>query len=259
MRIDKVTSADGESIAIERRGQGKPLLHVHGTGSSRQRWLLTADALGQGRELILMDRRARGGSTDAGSHSIEREFDDIVAVVGHIGGPLDILAHSYGALCTIGAAPRLAKVDRIVLYEPPLNPPGSDIPDRIDQCVAKGDLEGGLRIFLTQVGVTEAEFERLRALPNWPERLTIVPSIPREFRAVRALTFAPEHLGRISTRILLLLGSDSPPYFGEAIELFARGLPNADVEVLHGQKHQAMDTAPALFVETVRRFLDEES
>ena len=259
MNLERVSSTDGTTIAIERTGQGKPLLAIHGTASSRQRWFLTAGALAEGRQLILMDRRGRGDSTDGQSYRIEQEFDDIAAVVAHIGERLDILAHSYGAVCTLGIASRLDLVDRIVLYEPPLNniPPESDLPDRVEACVARGDLEGGLRVFLTHVGVGDDDFARLRELPNWPQRLTIVPTIPREVRAVRSLSFPPDHFGRIATRTLLLLGSDSPPRFGEAIDTLASGLPNARVEILSGQKHQAMDTAPELFVRAVRAFLSQ--
>jgi pimeloyl-ACP methyl ester carboxylesterase len=259
MSLEKIPSTGGASIAIERIGQGKPLLVIHGTASSRQRWFLTAAALGEGRELILMDRRGRGDSTDAKSYSIEHEFDDVAAVVSHIGRPLDILAHSYGAMITLGAALRLPQVDNIVLYEPPLDPlpPDSDLPDRIEACVKRGDLEGGLRLFLTQVGVSEADLAKLRELPNWPQRLTIVPTIPREMREARSLAFSPAHLQKISTRILLQLGSDSPPRFGLAIDVLTKSLPNASVEILPGQKHQAMDTAPALFVKSVRTFFGE--
>lgn len=259
MNLERVSSTDGTTIAIERTGQGKPLLAIHGTASSRQRWFLTAGALAEGRQLILMDRRGRGDSTDGQSYRIEQEFDDIAAVVAHIGERLDILAHSYGAVCTLGIASRLDLVDRIVLYEPPLNniPPESDLPDRVEACVARGDLEGGLRVFLTHVGVGDDDFARLRELPNWPQRLTIVPTIPREVRAVRSLSFPPDHFGRIATRTLLLLGSDSPPRFGEAIDMLASGLPNSRVEILSGQKHQAMDTAPELFVRAVHAFLSQ--
>ena len=259
MSLEKIPSTGGASIAIERTGQGKPLLVIHGTASSRQRWFLTAAALGEGRELILMDRRGRGDSTDGTSYQIEYEFDDVAAVVSHIGKPLDILAHSYGAMITLGAALRLERVDNIVLYEPPLNPlpPESDLPDRIEACVKRGDLEGGLRLFLNQVGVSEADLAKLRELPNWPQRLTIAPTIPREMRAARALSFPPEQLGKISTRVLLQLGSDSPPRFGIAIDELKKSLPNATVEILPGQKHQAMDTAPALFVKSVRTFFGD--
>jgi pimeloyl-ACP methyl ester carboxylesterase len=260
MGLEKVTSPDGASIAIERTGHGKPLLVIHGAASSRQRWFLSAPALGEGRELILMDRRGRGDSSDGSTYRIEHEYDDLAAVVAHIGKPLDILAHSYGALITIGTAHRLRNVDNIVLYEPPLRfapSDAGDLPGQIEACVNKGDLEGGLRLFLKQVGVTEAEVEKLRALPNWPQRLPIVPTIPREMRIASALTFTTEHLGKIGNRILLQLGSDSPPSFGAAIDMLSKALPNATVEILIGQKHQAMDTNPALFATSVRTFLGD--
>jgi pimeloyl-ACP methyl ester carboxylesterase len=260
MGLEKVSSADGASIAIERTGHGKPLLVIHGAASNRQRWFLSAPALGEGRELILMDRRGRGDSTDGSTYKIEHEYDDLAAVVAHIGKPLDILAHSYGALITIGTAPRLQQVDNIIMYEPPLRfvaTDAGDLPGQIEACVRRGDLEGGLRLFLKQVGVTEAEVEKLCALPNWSQRLTIVPTIPREMRVASALTFTTDHLGKINKRILLQLGSDSPPSFGTAIETLSKTLPNAKVEILAGQKHQAMDTNPALFVKSVRTFLGD--
>ena len=114
-----------------------------------------------------------------------------------------------------------------------------------------------MRLFLNQVGVSEADLAKLRELPNWSQRLTIVPTIPREMRAARALSFPSEQLGDISTRVLLQLGSDSPPRFGSAIDELKKGLPNATVEILPGQKHQAMDTAPALFVKSVRTFFGD--
>jgi pimeloyl-ACP methyl ester carboxylesterase len=258
MRLEKIKGSGGATIAIERSGSGKPLLAVHGTASSRKRWFLTAAALGEGRELIVMDRRARGDSSDGTApYAIEQEFEDVAAVVAHIGKPLDILGHSYGALLTIGAAPKLKNVDRIVLYEPPLRPiaPDNDLPEQVQRCVDAGDLEQGLRTFLTHVGVTDADFAKLRELPNWPQRLTIVPTIPREVRAARGLTFSTEHLRAIKTPILLQLGSDSPPHFARAADELVKGLPNATIEILPGQKHQAMDTAPALFVKSVRTFL----
>jgi pimeloyl-ACP methyl ester carboxylesterase len=259
MSLEKVAGSGGVQIAIERTGSGKPLLAIHGTASGRKRWFLTAAALGEGRELILMDRRARGDSSDGPPpYAIEQEFDDVAAVVAYIGKPLDVLGHSYGALLAIGAAPKLRNVDRIVLYEPPLRPiaADNDLPEQIEACVAKGDLEGGLRTFLTHVGATDADFARLRELPNWKERLTIVPTIPREVRAARGLSFSKEHLAAIKAPILLQLGSDSPPHFPRAIDELMQGLPNARREILPGQKHQAMDTAPALFVKSVRTFLD---
>jgi pimeloyl-ACP methyl ester carboxylesterase len=258
MALEKVAGAGGVSIAIERTGSGKPLLAIHGAASSRKRWLLTAAALGAGRELILMDRRARGDSTDARDYSIEREFDDIARVAAHIRKRFDILGHSYGALCTIGAAPKLQNVDRIVLYEPPLRPiaPDDDLPEQIQRCIDSGDPEEGLRTFLAHVGVADTDFAKLRALPNWPERLTVVPTIPREVRAARDLTFSKAHLAAIKTPVLLQLGSDSPPHFARAADELTAGLPNARIETLPGQKHQAMDTAPALFVKSVRAFLE---
>ena len=70
-----------------------------------------------------LDRRGRGGSEDAQPYTIEREFDDVAATVNAIGEPVNVLGHSYGALCALEAALRTDHIRKLVLYEPPIPSP----------------------------------------------------------------------------------------------------------------------------------------
>ncbi|CAH1655249.1 Alpha/beta hydrolase [Hyphomicrobiales bacterium] len=257
--VQLVRSADGAAIAIERTGRGAPLLLVHGTSSKRGRWQPVLARLAADREVITMDRRGRGDSGDRNAYHIEREFEDVARVVEHIGGRVDVLGHSYGAICAIGACRMTASIDRLVLYEPPLGSvrPENPTADLIDERVSKGDLAGGLVAFLSGVlGLSEQQVAAVQALPNWPSRLDVVPTIARELRTVQHFRFAPEELrAAVAHETLLIMGADSQPAFKSAIMMLGETMPNSRVTSLAGQQHQAIDLAPDLFVDAVEPFL----
>ena len=95
----------------------------------------------------------------------------------------------------------------------------------------------------------------LRSLPNWQARVAAAHTIPREMRGSEGYVFEPERFRQLRVPTLLLLGGDSPPFFRAAIESVHATLPNSQIVVLPGQQHTAINTAPALFVGEVLRFL----
>src|SRR5215207_5387940 len=117
--METVTSRDGTPIAYERSGEGPPLVLVHGTTSDHSTWDLVLPELGKLFTVYAMDRRGRGESRDGGGagYDIEREFEDLVALIDSIGEPANLLGHSYGAICALEAALRGPQVRRLVLYE----------------------------------------------------------------------------------------------------------------------------------------------
>ncbi|MGE3148767.1 MAG: alpha/beta fold hydrolase [Pseudorhodoplanes sp.] len=257
--VQSVRSADGTSIAVERTGKGAPLLLVHGTSSSRGRWAPILARLADRQEVITVDRRGRGESGDASAYAIEREFEDIAAIVEDIGGKVDVFGHSYGAICAIGACRMTSHIGRLVLYEPPLGAiaPENTTADAIDACVQRGDLAGGLTAFLSGIlGLSDEQIAAARALPNWPRRLDVVPTIAREIRVVQGFQFSPAELRNIHRRSLLLVGSDSLLAFKSAIAMLGEVMPEASIATLSGQQHQAIDLAPDLLLDAVQPFLD---
>jgi hypothetical protein len=102
----QVTSADQTRIAYRSTGAGTPLVVVHGTTADHTRWRPVLPLLAGSSLVHAVDRRGRGGSGDHPEYAIEREFEDIAAVVRAVrgAGRVDLLGHSYGA-CARSAPP----------------------------------------------------------------------------------------------------------------------------------------------------------
>jgi pimeloyl-ACP methyl ester carboxylesterase len=255
------TSRDGVQIGCEKSGAGPPLVLVHGTTADHTRWAPVLPALRERFTVYACDRRGRGASGDGSPpYEMDREFDDVAAVVDGIGGPVDLLGHSYGALCSLEAAVLAKNLHRLVLYEPPIpagmpfTPPG--VIDRLQALLDAGDREGVVTTFMREVPrVPPEQLDRMRLLPAWQARLGAAGTIPRELRALDDYIFAPEKFQDVKVPVLLLLGGDSPPSFGAALERVQAAVPSARLVVLPGQQHVAIDTAPDLFTREVVAFL----
>jgi pimeloyl-ACP methyl ester carboxylesterase len=258
-----VSSGDGTRIAYWRSGTGPPLLLVHGTVSDHTTvWPLVLPALERRFTVYAMDRRGRGGSGDTPPYDLQREAEDVAAVVDSIGEPVDVLAHSYGGLCAIEASLLTGNVRRLIIYEGVTlhgtNAVRPGVVDRLDARLHAGDIEGMLTAFLREVaGASPEDIELLRSQRDaWAVRLQNAPTIPRELRALEAYTFGPDAFSNLQTATLLLVGEESPPHELEEARGVAAALPDARVVVLPGQQHIAMHTAPELFVAEVVRFLE---
>ena len=189
------TSRDGTRIAYWQSGQGdQPLLLVHGATSDHTRWAPMLDLLEPHASVCAMDRRGRGGSGDAGRYEIEREFEDVAAVVEAVandaGVAVDVFAHSYGALCSLEAALLTPDIRRLALYEaPPASSGGPELGDLLDVLeglVADGRREEATeRFFRDAVGSPEDELEILKATDTWAVRVANVHTVVREVRAAR--------------------------------------------------------------------------
>ena len=262
--MDTITSKDGTRIAYSRSGSGQPLVLVHGTTADHTRWARLLPELEPHFTVYAIDRRGRGGSGDAAEYHIEREFEDVAAVIDAIGEPVFLLGHSYGAICSLEAALLTDKVRRLILYEPPI-PIGepvypAGVPERIQALVDVGDKEAALEVFFREVvRMPEHEFESFRTLPAWRVRVTLAPTIPRELDIERSYSFRPERFAHFSIPTLLLLGGESPSMFRQVIDRVGAALPTSRRTVMAGQQHVAMDTAPKLFLEEITRFLGAQT
>lgn len=251
--MEHVTSKDGTIIRYQRSGAGPPLLLVHGTTADHRRWSTILPQFEQRFTVYAMDRRGRGGSTDAPEYDVLREAEDVAAVLESIGEPALVLGHSYGAVCALEGALLTDNVCRMVLYEPPI-PTGlpmyaPGVPERMQALIDRSELEAALEVFMREVvRMPEHEFKSYRQLPMWNVRIQLAPTIPRELAIDRAYRFDPEKFADFRVPTLLLLGGDSPPLFRQATEAVDSALPNSTVVTLSGQQHIAMDTDPDQFV-----------
>jgi pimeloyl-ACP methyl ester carboxylesterase len=259
--MEHAQSKDGTPVAFERDGAGPPLVLVHGTTGTGKRWTPVLPLLAARFTVYCVDRTGRGGSGEHPQYSLEREFEDVAAVVDAIGEPAHLLGHSFGAICALEAALRTGRLRKLVLYEPPMPtpeaqvfPPGSI--ERMQALLDAGEREAVLTVFFREVnGMPPAEFDKFRASPAWPARVALAHTLPREMRAVESYRFDARRFEQLRVPTLLLLGGESPSYFRAAIEAIEQALPDARTGELAGQRHVAMDTAPQLFADAVLAFL----
>jgi pimeloyl-ACP methyl ester carboxylesterase len=255
-----VRSADGTPIAVWRSGKGKPLVLVHGTTADHTRWAPVLPALDARFAVLSVDRRGRGGSGDAETYAIEREFEDVAAVVEWAGESVYVLGHSYGGVCSLEAARLTDRIEKLVLYEPPLGFVGSppEVVERLDALHDAGEPEEVVSFFMREVvGVPPDEIDFLRSLPSWKARVAAAGTIPREERSNRTYRFDPDRFRGVRVPTLFLEGGDSPEPFKKAAAAVTAALPDCRLVSMPGQRHAAMDTAPELFTAEVLGFLDD--
>ncbi|MGH3369045.1 MAG: alpha/beta fold hydrolase [Nocardioidaceae bacterium] len=240
-----VRSADGTSLAVWVEGRGPALVLVHGSTADHTTFDPFVAVLRDHWTTYAMDRRGFGASGDTGSYSIERDFEDVAAVVDAVaartGGPVALWGHSYGANCAMGGAARTANVHHLVMYEPSLGltyPPGAI--EGTEKALAAGDNNAAIVAVLADIlEMTDEEIDALRAQPLWPVRLAAAPTVPRECRAEEGWTYQPGQFDAIAAPTLLLTGSDSVPLVTKATHDAVAALPHAQLRVLDGHGHFA--------------------
>src|SRR5215216_3966998 len=120
-----VTSEDGTTIAFDRSGKGPALILVGGAFEQRAMDSETAQLaalplLAQHFTVFHYDRRGRGASTDTQPYALEREIEDIEALIDEAGGEAFVFGISSGAALAFEAAIKLpGKIKKLAMYEPP--------------------------------------------------------------------------------------------------------------------------------------------
>jgi pimeloyl-ACP methyl ester carboxylesterase len=261
MDVLEVSSPDGTRIGCEVVGDGPPLLAIHGTTADRQRWAAVRDELAARFRLHLMDRRGRGLSAaeGPGEYALEREADDVRAVVAAIGAPTLVLAHSYGATCALAAATDCPGMARLLAYEPAFGTDAGDVlpaealPEA-EAALARGDRDAALEVFFRRAQLQgDAAIAAMRQTALWQARLAAVHTLPREGRAANA--YRPRGLAAIAPSLRLLLGTESPPNLEASTRAAHAAAPGSELRELPGHAHAAMDGDPALFVAEVEDWL----
>jgi pimeloyl-ACP methyl ester carboxylesterase len=256
-----VRSGDGTRLAVWVEGNGPPLVMVHGSIADHTTFEPFVEVLRRDVTTYAMDRRGFGASGDTPDYAIERDFEDVAAVVDAVakrtGGPVPLWGHSYGANCAMGAAALTGNVSRLVLYEPSLGikyPAGSI--EAAEQALADGDPGRAIVSVLVDIlEMTDEEVAAMRASPLWPVRLAAAPTVPRECRAEERWRYEPGQFAGITAPTLLLSGSASPSVVQRATEDAAAAIPDSRIEVLHGHGHFAHKTDPELVWAIVHRFV----
>lgn len=248
--VEHVASADGTRIGYRTWGRGDPLLFVHGSAATGADWLLVLPLLRERFTVVSMDRRGRGTSDDGPDYAMEREAEDILAVLDASGAQL-LVGHSYGGLCSILAAERTDRLRRLVIYEPPIAISEQGLP-ALDRLIASGDHNAALETFLRFAGAAQEQLDAIRSSPAWPSLVATVPVLSRELHAGAAWR-SPS--GPIDVPTLWLQGTDtkSPAYL-EGLEDLQGAFPDLRQELIPHQTHFGHVFAPEIFASLVVSF-----
>jgi pimeloyl-ACP methyl ester carboxylesterase len=248
-----VTSADGTPIAYTATGSGAPLVIVHGALGFRATDgtdAAVAQALGDRYTTYAFDRRGRGESGDAETYSVQREIDDIGALIENAGGEAAVLAYSSGAVLALEAALAGLPINSLALYEPPLivsdaRPPAKWEP--VLRALAEGRHGDAVALHLVETGMPEELVEPMRSEPFGGGMERLAPTLAYDIAIAGPVeTGDPSVLDRyagITVPTLVMHGGASPQWLADAATALAGVLPNATHKELPGQDHQVSGEA----------------
>lgn len=235
--METVISKDGTAIAFEKTGSGPVLIFVVGAFGDRQTAVPLAQTLKNRFTVIVYDRRGRGGSGDADSYSVNREIEDLQALVEHGGGLAGVFGFSSGAILAVRAAARGCGIDRMMLYDPP--PTGGKaarIRNRLAELVSTGCRGDAVELFQTEaVGIPAEVVAQLRHAPFRSSLEAMAHTLVYESAVLDA--FPVGLTSAVQAPTLVADGCLSPPVVRYAARDLAQSLPDAQYRSLNGMGH----------------------
>lgn len=278
--MNYVTSKDGTRIAFDQSGTGPALILVVGAFNDR----FTGAPLGQQLEghftVFNYDRRGRGDSGDTAPYAVEREIEDLDALINEAGGLAYVFGYSSGALLALRAAASGLAITQLALYEPPLivdaptnavgdsraplstanghvvevsnqRRPSEQLTAQLAELVAAGRRGEAVELFQTKVvGIPVEVVAQFRNAPFWPSLEKIAHTLVYELTIIGDMSLPAAFVNIISTPTLVMVGGASPAFLQDGAKWLANGLPNGQHQILAGQTHDIVPSAVAPAVET---------
>jgi pimeloyl-ACP methyl ester carboxylesterase len=254
--VRQVTSKDGTIIAFDQAGEGPVVILVDGALQYR--------AFGQGMEELLdllskdftvihYDRRGRGDSGDTQPYAVEREIEDIEALIDYAGGSASLYGISSGAALAMEAAIALPnKVKKLVMYEAPYNSDEAaqqtwnEYIRKLDELLAAGRKGDAIAHFMMLVGATQEKTDEMRHYPMWHLWESVGQTLAYDGAVMRKGAAVPtDRAARVTAPALVINGDASFPFMRETAEALAAAIPNGRHFVLAGQSHEVSSEALA--------------
>jgi pimeloyl-ACP methyl ester carboxylesterase len=248
--MNTVKSKDGTTIAFDQSGQGSAVILVDGALQYRafdQGMAQLADLLSKHFTVIHYDRRGRGDSTDTQPYTLEREFEDIEALIDYAGGSAYLYGISSGASLALEAAIKLKdKVTKLALYEAPYNDDDAaqqawrDYTKQLAALLAEGRHGDAVGLFMMLVGATAEQVDEIRQTPMWPLWESIAPTLAYDHIAALGEDAAvpAERAAKLTVPTLVMDGGESFPFMHVTARALASAFPNAQHRTLPGQTHE---------------------
>jgi len=247
IRTGTVASADGTVIGFDQSGAGPAVILVQGALMNRSDPVMSGIAAGLSRWFTVFsyDRRGRGDSGDTQPYAVEREAEDLAALVTAAGGSAAVFGGSSGAGLVLRAAAQNPAITRLALWEPPYHVDDSaprlphDFAAQLDGLVRAGRRGNAVELFLVKAAeASPQDVAAMRGQPFWPAMEAAAQTL-----AYEALVMGPDNelpaglLAGITQPTLVLNGDVSPAWMGRAGKAVADAIPGAVHRVLEGQPH----------------------
>ncbi|HEX9357929.1 MAG TPA: alpha/beta hydrolase [Streptosporangiaceae bacterium] len=251
--IGRVTSSDGTSIAFERVGTGPAVILVDAAGNFRgfSPMPQLAEALSQNFTIFTYDRRGKGASADTLPYAVDREIEDLQALIDLAGGSAFVHGFSSGAILALLGAERGIGIPKLSLLEPPLRveatpPSPSGISGEVAKLVITGRRGEAYEHWLRGIGVPAEVIAGMREGPIWPALEATAHTLV--YDSLIPGSMPPDRLAAISTPTLVLGSEGSGDQLRNWVRGVAEALPNASARLPPGTWHgvSAEHLAPAL-------------
>jgi pimeloyl-ACP methyl ester carboxylesterase len=253
-----VISKDGTPIAFDRSGQGPALILVAGALTTRADWTSLAARLAPHFSVFAYDRRGRGESGDRVPYAVEREVEDIDALITEAGGSAFAFGHSSGAALALEAAIQLGgeKVKKLAMYEAPYNDEREAklawraYIQQLTELLAADRRGDAVALFMKYVGTPAEGIEAMRQAPTWPLFEAIAPTLAYDHTAILGQdgSVPIERAAQVLVPTLVMNGGASYPFMSETARALSQAIPHAQLRTLEGQDHGPADDvlAPVL-------------
>jgi alpha-beta hydrolase superfamily lysophospholipase len=250
--MNRVTSADGTSIAYERQGSGPAVILVGGGIDDGSENAPLATELAEHFTVYNYARRGRGGSGDTLPYSVGREIEDIEALVAEAGGSAHLYGVSSGGALVLEAAAAGIAVDRLAVYEVPYNMADDwpqrwrDYVEQLGAVLAEGRRCDALELFMRLTDSSDEDVAGARSSPYWPAMEAIAHTLAYDAACLGDGQPPTHRLARIRQPTLVATGGAHPPRAARwvvaldpAADAIVASVPRAQRQTLEGQSHVA--------------------
>jgi pimeloyl-ACP methyl ester carboxylesterase len=241
--LQYVTSKDGTTIAYDRIGDGPPVVLVSGGSVDRSSHAGLAEQLAGEFTVYNYDRRGRGPSGDTQPYAIDREIEDIDAVIEAAGGSARLFGSSSGAALALLATAAGSPVSKLALWEPPwildeTRRPPADTATIYRKLVAEDHRGDAVEYFMSKVvGMPDEFVASAKTQPWWPWQEALAHTLAYDAEIMGDYSLPVEAIKRVTVPTLVLVGGASFDFFGPTANAIAEALPTAEVKTLEGQEH----------------------
>jgi pimeloyl-ACP methyl ester carboxylesterase len=241
--LHTVTSSDGTSIAFDRLGDGPPVVLVCGASTNRRANAPLAGLLAERFTVFNYDRRGRGDSADTPPYAVEREVEDLDAVIDAAGRSAFVYGTSSGGALALEAAASGLAITKLALWEPPFSldenrRPPSDLVERYDAMITAGRRGEAVEYFMSKVVGLPPEFVAYaRTQPFWQAQEAIAHTLAYDAAVMGDYSLPVEVASSVRVPTLVLAGGASFPFMRETAWALAEILPQGRHRILEGQEH----------------------